>query len=56
MGFIGFLVLKIVGEIEIEIEIEVEIEVEIKSESKIEIVSGNESEILIDVFGLRVLS
>ncbi len=44
MGFIGFLRLKGVREIEIEIEIEVDIEIEIKSESNSEIVSGNESE------------
>jgi len=53
LGFIGFLELKIVREIEIEIEIEVEIEVEIKSESKSEIASGNEREMLIDIFGWR---
>jgi hypothetical protein len=50
--FIGFLVLKIVREIEIKIEIEVEIE----SESYSEIVNENESKNLVDVFGWRVLS
>jgi len=50
--FIGFLVLKIVREIEIKIEIEVEIE----SDSYSEIVNENESKNLVDVFGWRVLS
>jgi len=56
LAFIEFLGLKIVREIEIEIEIEVEIEVEIKSESNEEIVSGNASEILVDIFGWWILS
>jgi len=47
LGIIRFLVLKIVREI----EIEVEIEVEIKKECYSDIVNGNESEILNDIFG-----